>query len=84
MPELRRPFLEFAAIGSPLSCSVHRELIAVALNEHYSLKGMWRLPVAGALSLFAFRVKFREYQATQKLVKANNEMVELRVIKCPG
>jgi hypothetical protein len=66
----------------PALCPVY--LMLVNLLEHYSLKRMWRLQVAGALNLFVFRVKFRKYQATQKLVKANTEMVELRVIKCPG
>jgi hypothetical protein len=39
---------------------------------------------AEAQKLFAFREKFRKYQATQKSVKVNAKVVELKVVKCPG
>jgi hypothetical protein len=53
-------------------------LMLVNLREDYSLKGMWRLPVAVARKVFVFREKFRKYQATQKSVKANAEAVNLK------
>jgi hypothetical protein len=53
-------------------------LVLVNMGDDYSLKGMWRLPVAVAHKLFVFREKFRKYQATQKSVKANAEAVKLK------
>ena len=52
----------------------------VNLGDDYTLKGMWRLPVESAQKLFVFREKFRKYQATQKVVKANAQLVAVRDI----
>lgn len=52
-------------------------LVLVNMGDDYSLAGMWCLPVETARKLFVFREKFREYQATQKSVKANAELVTL-------
>jgi hypothetical protein len=56
-------------------------LILVNLREDYSLKGIWRLPMAVARKLFVSREKFRKYQATQKSVKANAEAVKLKNVR---
>jgi hypothetical protein len=53
-------------------------LVLVNLRKDYSLKGMWRLPAAEAQKLFVFREKFRKYQAAQRSVKANGEILTLR------
>ena len=55
-------------------------LVLVNLGDDYTLKGMWRLPVESAQKLFVFREKFRKYQATQKVVKANAQLVAVRDI----
>jgi hypothetical protein len=56
-------------------------LMLVNLHDDYSLKGIWRLPVSVAREIFVRREKFHKYQATQKTVKANAEIVELRTVQ---
>lgn len=52
-------------------------LLLVNLSDDYSLRGIWKLPVEEARSLFVHRDKFRKYQATQKSVKQNAEALSL-------
>jgi hypothetical protein len=53
-------------------------LMLVNLGDDFTLKGIWRLPVADAQKLFVCREKFRKYQATQKAVKASAEPLRLQ------
>jgi hypothetical protein len=50
------------------------------LADDYSLRGMWKLPVEKARSLFVHREKFRKYQAPQNTVKQNAEALPLKNI----
>jgi len=56
-------------------------LMLVNLGDDYVLKGMWRLHVDDARKLFAFREKFRKYQATQKAVKAKCNEVGFKSVR---
>ena len=53
------------------------DLVLVNLTDDYRVNGMWRLPVEKARALFVHREKFRKYQATQKCVKKNGEVLSL-------
>ena len=50
-------------------------LILVNLDEDYQLVGMWRITLAQAKEIFAERVKFRKYQATQSKIKSVGDLV---------
>ena len=52
-------------------------LVLVNLTDDYRVRGMWQLPVEKARALFAHREKFRKYQATQKSVKRNAELLSV-------
>jgi hypothetical protein len=52
-------------------------LVLINLADDYSVQGMWRLPVEKARTLFTRREKFRKYQATQKSVKRNAEVLSI-------
>lgn len=52
-------------------------LVLVNLADDYSVRGMWRLSVEKARTLFVYREKFRKYQATQTSVKRNAKALAL-------
>ena len=52
-------------------------LVLVNLTDDNGVRGMWRLPVDKARALFVHRERFRKYQATQKAVKQNAEVLSL-------
>ena len=52
-------------------------LVLVNLTDDYRVDGMWRLSVEKARTLFVRRENFRKYQATQKSVKQNGELLSL-------
>lgn len=55
-------------------------LVLVNLADDYSVRGMWKLPVEKARTIFVHREKFRKYQATQRAVKQNVEALTLKNI----
>jgi hypothetical protein len=44
-------------------------LVLVNMDDHYTVTGMWLLPVDRAKEIFSFRPKFRKYQTTQQKLK---------------
>jgi hypothetical protein len=51
------------------------ELVLVNLGNDYRLKGMWRMTVDQARTIFVRRDDFRKYQATQKKFKKTAERI---------
>jgi hypothetical protein len=58
--------------------------VLVNLADDYSVRGMWRLPVEKARTLFVYREKFRKYQAMQTSVKRNAEALALTKLTLDG